>query len=746
MGSGNTIGSAQAAMDVKHDYSIQGDITPTKRTAPSASLWTKPPSSSHTTPNRRGHGDSIRPSASVSTTPTRIPIPRPRITPTRAGPATSKSLLPPSPAISITATVATAPSTPRSSIPISTSRSRPRIPLPVSPAISIAATVATASPPPRVELSRDGSEIGSEMECESIYSSASALALARYRASLPASDNGITSMGYDHVLSRMSSTTSFSSASSLARHRNSQRHPLSSPSSSKPTQPEVGQSIPMSTNTTSTEDMALVWQPDPESTGSDPAANLWMEIEARLNRGRGGAGVGMKDERGQWVLTRQRNRQVQDRQVVSPRKVDDEYCVRDEMKDDVGREEEQERNDEKWKLGSEEMRKESSEFTVSAYFDPDLSTPIAPPLSTSRSSRSCSYVESQSGAGTGLDMEGTAIFDMAAPLVTSISTSGSEGGISATPANTPLIHHETDQRVSRVRKNYSGSRSGSLSTRMSAIGSIGMIGPRSRGRSDSSSAVVDLDQKRVPESIPMIDSSTVEIGGNRDGVESGMIRLDSHVQAALEVLSDNPESPVSNNLDIDTDQAQSSYPDPHEDGQDEISPYIELDESTPMPIPTPYDQTPTRPYPHQNQKLASRLEDSHSIPNSADEVGLGIGMNLHLDSIYSLPVLSPRLFHRLFHRATSSTSTSEGSSISSSVGPMSSDTDTTLSSRGESQDSYHYGHQDQDQKGRLHYPKDDEYREIMNQEEEEEMLTVTDLDTGHRVDLSIKRLDELWRI
>jgi hypothetical protein len=84
------------------------------------------------------------------------------------------------------------------------------------------------------------------------------------------------------------------------------------------------------------------------------------------------------------------------------------------------------------------------------------------------------------------------------------------------------------------------------------------------------------------------------------------------------------------------------------------------------------------------------------------------------------------------------------------MGPMSTDRDTTLSSRGESQDSYHYHYhhqdQDQDEKGCLHYPKDDEYRERLDQEEEEEMLTVTDLDTGHRVDLSIKRLDELWRI
>jgi hypothetical protein len=589
--------------------------------------------------------------------------------------------------------------------------------------------------------------MGSEVECESIYSSASALALARYRASLPNPDNMSTSTGYDHKLSRIGSSTSFSSASSLARHRISQRRSFTSSSSTELF--SVG-SIPMSTNTTNTEDMALVWQPDPESTGSDPAASLWMEIEARLHRGRvgEGMGMGMRDERGQWVLTRQRNRNAGRRSHTGDdgEKVDKNQEIHEAGGRDWEREGEERVIQE---LGSREMRKESSEFTVSAYFDPDLSTPIAH-SSSSHSSRSCSDADSRSGAGTGLDMEGTAIFNMAAPLVTSISTMGSEGGISATPANTPLIHFETIQRVSRVRKSYSGSipasRSGSMSTRMSAVGSVGMMYPRSRGRSDSSSAVVDLDQRRVPESIPMIESSTAEVGGNRDGMESGMIRLDSHVQAALEVLSDNPDSPGSITLDIDI-QAQSSYLETHQDGEDGISPYTELDETTPMPIPIPYQHTPTPSHAgYQSRPNVPEYPYPNLTTLDVEEIGLGMGMNLHLDSIYSLPVLSPRLVHR----ATSSTSTSEGSSTSSSMEPMSTDRDTTLSSRGESQDSYHYHYhhqdQDQDEKGCLHYPKDDEYRERLDQEEEEEMLTVTDLDTGHRVDLSIKRLDELWRI
>jgi len=577
--------------------------------------------------------------------------------------------------------------------------------------------------------------MGSEVECQSIYSSASALALARYRASLPSPNDVTTNTRYNHELSRISSTTSFSSASSLARHR-IQRQSITS--SSRSTGLISGGSIPMSTNTTNSEGVALVWQPDPESTGSDPAANLWMEIEARLNRGRVGVGegVGMRDERGQWVLTRHRNR----RAGRSSHTGYDEVVVdENQEKYEAGGGEREGEEREEQELGSEEMMKQSSEFTVSAYFDPDLSTPIAPPLFGSFTSRSSSRLGREIEAGRGVDMEGTAIFNMSAPLIaSSSSTSGTGLNVGATPANTPLIHYETIQRVSRVRKSYSGSISGS--TRMSAVGSASLIGPRFRGRSESSCAVVDLGEPKVPESIPMIDPTT-DLDRRREGMKSGMIRLDSHVQAALEVLSDNPESPVSDDLDIDI-QAQSTYLD-HDEG---ISAYTEMNDSTPMPIPIPYDHPHTRSYSHQNQDRASSSEHTYSTPN-VEEIGLGIGMNLHLDSIYSLPVSSP-LCRRNTSHSSSTSEVSEGcrSTSSSSVGPMSSDTDTSLSSRSGSQDSYHYHNQDQDQKGRLRHSQEEEYRESMNQDEEEEMLTVTDLDTGHRVDLSIKRLDELWRM
>jgi len=270
----------------------------------------------------------------------------------------------------------------------------------------------------------------------------------------------------------------------------------------------------------------------------------------------------MRDERGHWVLTRQRHPSKQDQQVAHRREEEqdeeDDHGNEDGQRSDDIREQEQENGLDN-RIRSEEMREQSSEFTVSAYFDPDLSTPIAPPTSyhssrSSRSSRSCSLVESQSRAETGSDMEGTALFDMAAPLITSISHSGSEGRVSATPANTPFIHYETIQRVSRVRKFYSGSshgsRSGSMrmSSMVSRLNLNGKIGRTIRGRSESS-AMIDLDQRNVPESIPMINPTTGL--DESDVIYSGMIRLDSHVQAALEVLSDNPDSPSSITLNTD---------------------------------------------------------------------------------------------------------------------------------------------------------------------------------------------------
>ena len=357
-------------------------------------------------------------------------------------------------------------------------------------------------------------------------------------------------------MSRISSTTSFSSASSLARHRLCHTQ---TPSSAKR---GVANSIPMSTMTSTTEEeeMALVWEPDPESNGSDPAANLWMEIEARLNRrsipstNMQGHGHGQgQEERGQWVLTARQRERRQHRGAKS---------VFDYEEDSV-------EDGEEGRVGSSEMKKESSEFTISAYFDPDLSTPIAPSrqkfrssVATSTSTGSDREMDAKAmGMNMGIGVEGTAIFNMSAPLIHSTSQDNQGGTcISATPANTPMIHHETIQRVSRVRKSFlsqSRSSSGSSTVRSSETGSldsrVGAVeGSMNRPGSEYWPNLISLT---VPDSLPMLQDEPYSAGmestyyGNNEDPSTTMVRLDSHVQAALEVLSDIPDlSPRPSNI------------------------------------------------------------------------------------------------------------------------------------------------------------------------------------------------------
>lgn len=777
----------------------------------------------------------------------------------------------------------------RSGIPIP----KPRFPTLVnnpchSPAISICATVATVSPQsspipeyepdpesepvfvPVVTMDREGNSSAHE----SIYSSASAMALSRYRASLPNNNMKMEARstldretGQGHDLSRISSTTSYSSASSLARHRLYQAR----------SQCQV-QAQPMSgtTSTSSESEQALIWQPDPESTGFDPAENLWKEIEARLNR-RPASVERERDERGQWVLTsRQKERrqaQAHDQEGIllsssSPRHLIDGMMP----------------------IANTEMRKEESEFTISAYFDPDLSTPLIsrPTVLTRRDSER--------------EMEGTALFDMSAPLVISNFQTGhesehgdgdrdrdrdGEGSVGKTPANTPLIHHETIQRVQRVRKSTStlgiqsvgmgsgsGSRSSSKRTILNAEIAHSEIGSLMRSRSDSSTAVVDLnpslrtststapsppqtrgqaqtqslisdykDQRQSDEhghSENMSPSpshasfqSRSELGYHRPAgdFDIGMTRLDSHVQAALEELSDyrsiypttatttmaGDRTPLVGDEDMHRSTGtESRYSDQQslqyehhrryqyeaEDEDEEANTIsdVEENESTPMPRPNPIPMSPT--IPHSSKNGICPLETFGQMKGSErfDDVGLGMGMDLRLDSVYSLlPVVSPRLripipfpapvpgrvssplsMSETDDTPRSSTSTSNrtsssecltrsfSSDSSKSSRPLSIDTPPSSSSDSEGEGSIYKTHnlQDEDDIPLLSQPPPtinhknerisfeqgqvvpDSRMDAVEDEEEEEMLTVTDLDTGHRVDLSIKRLDELelWRL
>jgi len=628
------------------------------------------------------------------------------------------------------------------------------------------------------QQSNSNSETDSEHE--SIYSSASALALARYRSSLPSPQNQLQGQEQGQEMSRISSTTSFSSASSLARHRLS-RTQLS--------ERGVGNSIPMSTMTSTTEEeeMALIWEPDPESSESDPAANLWMEIEARLNRRSNtslnvhGQGQGQgQEERGQWVLTaRQRQRQ---RQRCRDR--GGEPVVEH---DDMGEKEEE---DEERRLGSEGMKKESSEFTISAYFDPDLSTPIAPSrqkfrssvfTSTSTSSGSDREMNAMAmGMNMGIGVEGTAIFNMSAPLIHSTSQDNQCGTcISATPANTPIIHHETIQRVSRVRKSFrsrSQSRSSSsmtctISSRVDSSNINAMVAIMDRPGSEPRPNLVSLS---VPGSLPMLQDEPYSAGkestyyGNNEGPSTTMTRLDSHVQAALEVLSDIPDLPSR-----PSNTAHSRHLNNHDESSEVVS-NEELNEATPIPVTfwNGHDATPTLHCngPYSTSDVTGDDDGDRDRDREVGEVGLGIGINLYHKSIYSLPILSPRFTRRTTGNSTTSssiaTSTSreeDRSSDSRSTGASS----TSSTPHSESQDDYGHKYESegrQEQKNgwseaaslatSLRTIKGNPERECGDEnvkieedlEEEEGMLTVTDLDTGHRIDLSIKQLDELWRL
>jgi hypothetical protein len=539
---------------------------------------------------------------------------------------------------------------------------------------------------------------GNSSSHESIYSSASAMALARYRKGkdkydLEKIDTRTREIyGDEHDLSRISSTTSHSSASSLARHRLSQRQ-------------RQRQAQPMSstTSTSSETEQALIWQPDPdpESMGYDPAENLWKEIEARLNRRSCPEGEG-RDERGQWILT-SRQKEPHRRQMM------DEPPVSSE---------------------SIEMKKQESEFTISAYFDPDLSTPLIHP------SRSISRSRSRE-----MGMAGTAIFDMPAPLIISTSQTGhgnvhgdrdrddegeGYGSVGKTPANTPLIHHETIQRVCRVRKSTLGIQSVDMGSRRSGSGSssrrsrmnIHTIHPErtsiTRSRSDSSIAVVDLVPEPLPPSSttasPQIPTQTRisshfgpkspdkvdldlrsrnhsqaddfhawensskansdhdhdhDIGEKYTAV--GMTRLDSHVQAALEELSDTQSQLTYTDTDrtpiakhehmLGADRDRDRYLDPlyveHYENEAVLEGEIEMGESTPMPIPAPFlrhrfrhsaeDGYDSKMRSCSPPPLALKEGEGESEmgERSGEDVGLGMGLDLYLDSVYRLRIPLP---------------------------------------------------------------------------------------------------------
>ena len=255
--------------------------------------------------------------------------------------------------------------------------------------------------------------------------------------------------------------------------------------------------------------VSLEWVPDPEAGGVDEAEEVWKRIETKM--GRRLRGTSLKD-RGRWVVKLHTDLQGSVRKG--------------------------------------KMERRPSDFSVSAYFD----------------------------FGNDGQQDGTAIFDMAAPLVTSVSSSA------ATPWNTPCLRRDTLQRADRVV------RKRSVDEETASTVASPSTDPTSAFASHTIAFTSDLLQETR---IPVLSSpSKMTLPEDRLATSivpvtshSSMCRLDSHVVSALEALR----------ADFDTPE------------------------------------------------LDAALTTNFSVHTSPElETGLGVGLQMRMDSVYGLSNLSPR--------------------------------------------------------------------------------------------------------
>lgn len=420
--------------------------------------------------------------------------------------------------------------------------------------------------------------------------------------------------------------------------------------------------------------MTLVWQPDPESTSAapDPAENLWKEIECKLNKRNP-----TKAKRGQWVLTPKvpapggasSSKAIQPR--PEPTLVAKQLAYQNGRSgQDGGRGGYVDGDIRRWETENDgagvgvEMERAESEFTVSAYFDPDLTTPrvrSSPPTNA--------FVR-----------EGTALFDMSAPLIYSKSRE------SATPANTPQIRPETIRRAPRVGGHSAQSSSMSLLGSRSRSRTQMGLHPSSRTQSRTGSTDHGLDivrEKSVPESVP---------GSGSDGV--GIYRLDSHVVAALQALGGATPGEA-------LDMALSSSGSGSGSGS-----YATAATAIASTRSDSNGSTGSMPSMGSRSTRSTGVEsDDLANGSGSGEMGLGMGMGMRLDSIYSLITNTAprRQIQRPECRSKSSLEFGSSSELE---------------------------HEDGDWNGT---------REKMQEEDKVRVgsLLVTDLDTGHKLDLSL---------
>ncbi|OCF31957.1 hypothetical protein I316_06340 [Kwoniella heveanensis BCC8398] len=354
--------------------------------------------------------------------------------------------------------------------------------------------------------------------------------------------------------------------------------------------------------------MTLEWESDGNCNSEgeiDEAERVWRELESKLGRKVRGRSL----RRGRWV--------------VRP--------VREELGggEDVG-------------VG---MEKTSSGFSISYYVSSqDTCFGVRTPQEATEDGNQLALLSSE------FDVQATALFDMSAPLIPSVSASA------CTPWNTPCMNKETLRRSRRVKKKFSASGSGSGSESWS----MGM----SMSTSCSSEAIEGPEYDEEESVIEFYDQCE-EASDSFDKNEQSLIELPISpviVNSFQENITPSPEPQVNinarfQNEDSSRSQDAATAPSPATT-TGRPGPVYRLDShviSALSALKGVFDSpeldhalTASSCPPYTLQDLYESESESESEGGDDDAavsegLGLGLGVPLRLDSIYHLPVLSPRL-------------------------------------------------------------------------------------------------------
>ncbi|KAK8864724.1 hypothetical protein IAR55_001980 [Kwoniella newhampshirensis] len=346
--------------------------------------------------------------------------------------------------------------------------------------------------------------------------------------------------------------------------------------------------------------VTLEWESDPESGEIDEAEQVWKNMEIRMGRSlRGGS---MK--RGRWVVKTVADANEMSLAPTPPtggHRSETLLSMSDEMSD-----------------REVELPRSPSEFSLSAYLPP--TPPVRYPA------------------------DSTALFDMSAPLIPSVSTSA------CTPANTPCMRKETLRRVRRVRRRgreradwslmdsdeSSDSWEEKLTERTMSWGedeggevtlypsTAGQEGHRETGWYTNSTGTGTVTEGRSDRIIERFERKTLSMSIHAYTLNADMYRLDSQVISALGALQAVYDSPELDHIlgledDLDVEFEKEGV----------ASPILSCAELRAI---------------GSRNKLPCSGGSAERVWEEGEENGeggLGLGIPLHLDTVYSLPVLSP---------------------------------------------------------------------------------------------------------